>query len=94
MLVGLPLNEILFPPSILVHCQFIQMNEVFLSLLMLEKGIFAEFSCADPESFVSGGPNLTLFVVVLVFLVDEGPLYVGHHRPTSKALFKWSSLVC
>ena len=49
--------------------------------------------CADPESFVRGGPTLTLFfVVVVVFflggVVDEGRedqilLKAGHHQPSS-----------
>ena len=29
-------------------------------------------SCADPESFVRGGPTLTTFFFLLFFLVDEG----------------------
>ena len=45
--------------------------------------------CADPESFVRGGPTLTTFIVILFFLVDEGrddpkTLKTGHHRPTSE----------
>ena len=36
----------------------------------LKQIIFFEASCADPESFVRGGPNLITFFCV--FLVDEG----------------------
>ena len=37
-------------------------------------------SCADPESFVRGGPTLT-------FLDDDGR--EGHHPPSSETPFKW-----
>ena len=48
-------------------------------------------SCADPESFVRGGPTLTR----LFFLVDgerikmriKMPLKVGNHRPASETPF-------
>ena len=38
-----------------------------------------QFACADPKSFIRGGPTLTTFFLV------EGimPLKVGHHRPAS-----------
>ena len=29
-------------------------------------------SCADPESFIRGGPNLTTFLFFLFFRFDEG----------------------
>ena len=51
-----------FSPSILVHCQFIQMNEVFLSLrafcwiFMRRSRMFCQW----------GGPNLTFFVFVFL----------------------------
>ena len=43
--------------------------------------------CADPASFVRGGPTLSCF-----FFVDEGifiPLKAGHHQPTNETPFKW-----
>ena len=54
-------------------------------------------ACADPESFVRGGPTLTSFVFFCFcfFFVDgmEGgsklPLKVGHHRPASETPLKW-----
>ena len=52
-------------------------------------------SCADPNSFVRGGPTLQLrqrFFFLFTF-VDEGremriqmPLKVGHHRPASETI--------
>ena len=45
------------------------------------------YACADPESLVSGGPNLTFFVVVFP---KQIPLEAGHHRPASEA-FRWGA---
>ena len=50
-------------------------------------------TCADPESFVIGGPTLTFFFVVLFFL-DEGVenqihFFGGPHRPASETPLKW-----
>ena len=47
-------------------------------------------SCVDPETFVRGGPPLT------IFLFDERrddliPLKAGHLWPASKMPFKWRS---
>ena len=52
-------------------------------------------ACADPGSFVKGGPILTF-----CFLVGEGrmdhkiPLKAGHHRPTSETPLNGVSLAC
>ena len=48
----------------------------------------AHLPCADPESFVRGGPTLTTFF----FLVNEGrddpnTTINGHHRPASETPF-------
>ena len=48
-------------------------------------------ACADPESFVRGGPALTTCCFILV---DEGkkiqmPLVGNHHRPASETPFWW-----
>ena len=46
--------------------------------------------CADPESFVRGGPNMTTF---FFSLVSGGwiqiPQLAGHQRPASETQFKW-----
>ena len=42
-------------------------------------------ACANPESFVRGGPTWQSF-----FLVYEGREdTAGHHRPASETPFKW-----
>ena len=52
-------------------------------------------SCADPESFVRGGPILTTIFFIILFLVDKGrvriqiPLLAGHQWPASETPFKW-----
>ena len=55
-------------------------------------------SCADPESFVRGGPTLTVFFFVFFscfffWLMIRGrtqiPLLAGHQRPASETQFKW-----
>ena len=47
-------------------------------------------TCADPESFVRGGPTLTIF---FSSLIRGGrikiPLLTAHHGPTSETSFKW-----
>ena len=52
-------------------------------------------SCADPESFVSGGGGLRSKVLTYV-TEEEGVITYtqlsingGHHPPTSKTPFKW-----
>ena len=50
----------------------------------------SRFSCADPESFVRGGPN----VITLIFFVDVGievpnTTKLGHHPLASKRPLKW-----
>ena len=55
-----------------------------MMLKLIKKEIFiilcSKTSCADPESFVRGGPTL-------IFLVDEQiPLKAGHHLPASETL--------
>ena len=52
------------------------------------------FPYADPESFVRGGPTLTIFFSLFLFLLDEGGRMemshkVGHHRPASETPLKW-----
>ena len=50
------------------------------------------YACADPESFVRGGPTLTFYFCFL-FLMRGGriqiPLLADHQRPASKTPFKW-----
>ena len=51
-------------------------------------------TCADPESFVRGGPTLTTFFFIFFFSSGDGeriqmPLTVGHHRPASETPFRW-----
>ena len=51
-------------------------------------------SCADPESFVRGGPTLTAFFFSFFFSLMRGgrtqiPLLAGHQRPVSETPFKW-----
>ena len=51
-------------------------------------------SCADPESFVRGGPTLTGFLLVFIFSLMRGgriqiPLLVGNHQPASETPLKW-----
>ena len=50
-------------------------------------------ACADPESFVRGGPTLTFFVCFVFSRVDgeriEMPLKVGHHWPAREIPIKW-----
>ena len=48
-------------------------------------------TCADPESFVIGGPTLTAFFFVVFFFFFsmrkkriQIPLIEGHHRPVSE----------
>ena len=58
-------------------------------------------SCADPESFIRGGPTSTTFFFFYLFyfffsLMRGGriqiPLLVGHQRPASETPFNGVSL--
>ena len=62
-----------------------------LSHIEHSTGWIAQMACADPESFVRGGPTLTLF---FLFFYDEGredqnTTITDHHWPASKTPFKW-----
>ena len=47
-------------------------------------------TCADPESFVRGGPKLiTSFFLLMRRERIQIPQYAGQHRPASETPFKW-----
>ena len=49
-----------------------------------------DISCADPESFVRGGPTLTTsFFSLMRGGRIQIPLLTGHQRPASETPFKW-----
>ena len=63
---------------------------IFMELSMLN-------SCADPESFVRGGPTLT--PIIFFFWFDEGkdrntkiPLLAGHHPVSEELIFSYQSI--
>ena len=56
---------------------------------------FTGLTCADPENFVRGGPNLITLFFVLFFLIDEGiedrntTIKYGPSSAASKRPFTW-----
>ena len=51
-----------------------------------------ELTCAESESFVSGGPSLTVFFFFFILMSGgriEILLLAGHRRPASETPFKW-----
>ena len=48
-------------------------------------------ACADPESFVRGGPTQTTFFGLFLMMGEriQIALKVDHHRPAIKVPFKW-----
>ena len=50
-------------------------------------------SCAEPDSFVIGGPSMTTFLFYLFFAHEQIPLHAGHHRPTSEWCFAGGSIM-
>ena len=58
--------------------------------------VFKHASCADPESFVRGGPTLTGFFLLFFCFFSlmrerriQIPLLAGHQRDASETPFEW-----
>ena len=74
------------------HLEILQTSTMFLYNPTYGSG--GDVACADPESFVRGGPTLTTFFSFFFFSLIRGgriqiPLLAGHHRPASETPFKW-----
>ena len=67
----------------------------FVCLFWVEVVRPSQQPCADPEGFVRGGPTLTFFFFVFVFLIRGGriqiPLKAGHCWPAAEMPLKWHS---